>query len=77
MLDALHSAIESFDAFAVRAALRPGVFVFTPTADGVLTSADAVVKDVERWSRAMVRRKANGVSGKAELIRRAADLGIS
>ena len=58
VLDALYRAIESFDASAVRAALQPDVFVFTPTADGVLTSADAVARDVEGWSRAVVRRKA-------------------
>ena len=58
MLDALYRAIESLDASAVRAALRPDVFVFTPTADGVLTSADAVVKDVEGWSGAVARRQA-------------------
>jgi ketosteroid isomerase-like protein len=57
-LDALYRAVESFDASAIRAALRPDVFVFTPTADGVLTSADAVVTDLEEWSRAVVRRDA-------------------
>src|SRR6266542_6268616 len=58
VLDALYRAIESFDASAVRAALRPDVFVFTPTADGLLTSADAVVKDIEGWSRAVARHNA-------------------
>jgi ketosteroid isomerase-like protein len=53
VLDALYRAIESFDASPVLAALRPDVFVFSPTADGVLTSGDAVVRDLERWSRAV------------------------
>jgi hypothetical protein len=57
-IDGLYHAIESFDASAVRAALLPDVFVFTPTADGVLTSADAVVKDLEAWSRAVARQGA-------------------
>lgn len=58
VLDALYRAIESFDASAVRAALRPDVFVFTPRADGVLTSAEAVAMDVEEWSRAVARHDA-------------------
>jgi hypothetical protein len=58
VLDALYRAIESFDASAARATLRPDVFVFTPTADGVLMSADSVVEDITQWSRALLRRNA-------------------
>lgn len=52
VLDALYAAAEACDLAALRAALRPDVFVLTATDDGVLTSADAVADDITRWSTA-------------------------
>lgn len=56
-LDRLYRSIEAADAPTIRDSLQPDVFVFTPTADGVLTSSDAVVADIDRWSQRVAQQK--------------------
>lgn len=58
VLDALYRAVESNHPERLRTALRPDAFVFTPTADGVLTSAELVVADIQRWLDAVTVRDA-------------------
>jgi hypothetical protein len=48
-LERLYRAVEMKDSRRVRDAFRADAFVLTPTADGVLTSADPVVDDIRRW----------------------------
>jgi hypothetical protein len=58
-LDRLYRAVESNDARRLRDAFRADAFVFTPTSDGVLTSADLVVEDIGRWHDAVDARRAS------------------
>ena len=58
IVDCLYRAVESFDHEQLRSILRPDVFVFTPTAMGVLTSADLVIADIQHWSDAVAARGA-------------------
>lgn len=50
--------MESFDPEQLRRLLQQDAFVFTPTADGVLTSIDSVVTDIQRVVDAVAARGA-------------------
>lgn len=50
VIDALYRAVESCDDEQLRRIPRPDAFVLTPTASGVLTSADLVIADIQHWS---------------------------
>lgn len=58
VLGALFRAAESGDRELPRSILRPDAFVLTPTADGVLTSADLVIEDLRRWFDGVAARDA-------------------
>lgn len=48
-LETFYRAVESSDPERLRRLLRRDAIVFTPTADGVLTSTELVIADIQRW----------------------------
>jgi ketosteroid isomerase-like protein len=49
-MDAFYRATESSDATRLASLLVPDAFVLSPTASGVMTSGEAVVRDLQRWT---------------------------
>jgi ketosteroid isomerase-like protein len=71
-LDRFYGALMHGDSEGLRSLLTADVFMFSPVADGVFTSADDVIADFDRWVHRLSRR---GL--RLDLMRESSVIGVS